>query len=280
MQIWLSLSIVTCLVAQLNAAKDSKSPSNAYGSNSFISKEILKAPMELNINFTFPENGLPPLKLNLGNVAAFLKEKDTNGNLGLPSSGKPIKKTILVNIKNPNKPKNPIPADVFHAGLPQGFQIPIQTAQLCRDFIILKCKDLCKVSQRICHSTCDGRKDCVQVCKATRSSCAKFCDSTFVADEADIKKGDGQKMVDILLPKCLRNCRNDKYCTYQCHDTCHAKLKEPAPLTDVLLTVPVSLPAMSSPSTMTGTSITSKPSTSDSIDFEKENDSEEDTEKN
>ncbi|XP_057379321.1 uncharacterized protein LOC130701381 [Daphnia carinata] len=274
MEIWLCFSIVTCLVAQLNAAKDFKSPSNTYSSNNFNNKEILKPPMELNINFTFPANGLPPLKLNLGNVAAFLKE---NGNLGLPSSGKPIKKTIMVNITNPNKPKNPIPAEVFHAGLPQGFQIPVKPVELCRDFIVSKCKDLCKVSQRICHSTCDGREDCVKICKATQSSCAKFCDSTFVADEED--KGDGQQMVGILLPKCLRNCRNDKYCTYQCHDTCHAKLKEPAPLTNVLSTVPVSLPVISSPSMMAGLSIASKPSKGDSIDFGKEDDSETSKEK-
>ncbi|KAI9551616.1 hypothetical protein GHT06_021949 [Daphnia sinensis] len=280
MQIWLCLSIVTCLVAQLNANKDSNS--NAYGSNNFnsINKEIQKPPMELNINFTFPANGLPPLKLNLGNVAAFLKENDTLGNLGLPSSGKPIKKTIMVNITNPNKPRNPIPAEVFNAGLPQGFQIPVKPVQLCRDFIVSKCKDLCKVSQRICHSTCDGRKDCVQICKATESSCGKFCDSTFDADGAGINKGDGQKMVDILLPKCLRNCRNNKYCTYQCHDTCHTKLKEPAPLTNVLSTVPLSLPAMTSPSMMTSLSIMSKPSKGDSTDVGKENDSETGKEKN
>ena len=177
-----------------------------------VRKPTIQLPLELNVNFTFPENGLPPMKINLGNVAEYLTERP-----GIPSSPK---RTVLVNIKNPNRPIRPIPSDIYAAGLPTGSLIPGDVIQPCRSFIVSKCSELCSTSVDTCRSLCDGRTDCLSSCKTGFDSCKKFCNSTF----SNIQAGDIETPSKIYLPKCLRNCRGSAACNDQCHHVCHFML--------------------------------------------------------
>lgn len=179
------------------------------------------SPMELHINFTFPENGLPPMKLNLGNVAEFLTEK--------PGQISSLKRVVLVNITNPNKPYKPIPAEIFHAGLPAGSLIPGDYAKPCRSYIVSKCNDLCLLNLESCRAICDGQGDCLDGCRANVKICSRFCNSTF--NQYDKLKGDEQELPtsSFFLPKCLRNCRGDSACNSHCHLVCHTMMDKKPP---------------------------------------------------
>jgi hypothetical protein len=212
--------------------------------------------MELHFNFTLPENGLPAIKLNMGAVSQYLDEMSkkisTMNSSSVPSK---IKKTLLVKIKNPNKPVRPIPAEVFAAGLPRGALIPGDVVKPCRKFIISTCNILCTVQQTSCRSICDGRVDCLAGCETSLRTCASFCDSTF--SQMDIKLTEAANalkdqieqidsvaqiaskvpLIDefqneipnfkFYLPKCLQNCGSNATCTNQCHYICHSVLEKP-----------------------------------------------------
>lgn len=175
-------------------------------------------PIELHINFTFPENGLPPMKLHLGNVAEYLTEK--------PGQSSSLKRVVMVNITNPNKPNYPIPAEVFAAGLPVGALIPGDIAKPCRTFIVGKCNNLCSSTLDSCQPICDGRRDCLQGCRANAQICSRFCNSTF--DQLNkLKNGEQENPTpNYFLPKCLRNCRKDRVCNSTCHRVCHTMLQK------------------------------------------------------
>lgn len=205
-------------------------------------------PMELHFNFTFPENGLPPLKLNMGVVSQYLDEmsKKISDGSSVPSK---MRKTLLVRIKNPNKPVKPIPAEVFAAGLPKGAMIPGDVVKPCRKFIVSTCNILCTVQQSSCRSICDGRIDCLAGCEVSLRTCSSFCDSTFsqldakLKEAANVLKGTLDSVVgrvplidefqneipdfNFYLPKCLQNCGYNATCINHCHYVCHSVWEKP-----------------------------------------------------
>lgn len=280
MQMWLLLATASCVIALSTARQapirnpnesnrnsgynndynrpDDNRPTNnrpTYNNN-YRRPEPPAVPMELHFNFTLPENGLPAIKLNMGAVSQYLNEMtkmiSTMNSSSVPSK---IKKTLLVKIKNPNKPVRPIPAEVFAAGLPRGALIPGDVVKPCRKFIISTCNILCTVQQTSCRSICDGRVDCLAGCETSLRTCASFCDSTF--SQMDVKLAEAANalmdkieqidsvvqisskvpLIDefqneipnfkFYLPKCLQNCGSNATCTNQCHHICHSVLEKP-----------------------------------------------------
>lgn len=208
--------LVSCLIVLLKSGRGWSSPLEE--NNRMSNRRPAVAPIELQINFTYPENGLPPMKFNLGNVAEYLTEKP-----GLPSSSKRV---VLVNITNSNRPYRPIPADVYAAGLPIGSLIPGDVVKPCRSFIISKCNDLCLINLNGCRSMCDNRVDCLSVCLTTLNSCSRFCNSTFqkLDDNAQMDENEAPNY-QVYLPKCLRNCQGNMMCSNHCHQVCHRMLQ-------------------------------------------------------
>lgn len=228
-----------------------------YNYNKYETTTRRQVPLELQLNFTFPENGLPPLKLNMGAVSQYLNEmsdkiRTMNGSF-VPEK---MKKTLLVQIKNPNKPFRPIPADVFAAGLPKGALIPGNVVQPCRKFIVSTCNALCRVQLTSCSFLCDDRRDCLTSCESSLATCSSFCDSTFSQLDDRLKvagKGADDKLdstasldsatkapqldefkneipnVNFYLPKCLQNCGGNATCIGKCHHVCHGIWMKPAP---------------------------------------------------
>lgn len=210
-------------VTVLSIGRSSDVPSTDDTSRSYNNYNDKEKSLDLHVNFTFPANGLPPLKLNLGNVARYL-----NDQAGSSYSSYPSPRVVLVNITNPNKPVKSIPADVYAKGLPSGALIPGDLAKPCRSLIVSKCKKLCLLSRKSCVTLCDGRPECHKSCKKGEKSCKLFCNSTFKKITID-----ETPRWQAYLPKCLRNCRGDLKCNAQCHKICHTLLL-PASVADVL----------------------------------------------
>lgn len=157
---------------------------------------------DLTFNFTFPPEGLPPMKLNLGNVMAYLTEKPDYS---------PAKKVVVMNIANPNKPYPPSPSG--------------DIAKPCRSYIFKKCNDMCSNTRTNCRSDCYEEPDCLRSCQNRFGYCSQSCSPA-------LKKVEGSKGNDyqLYLPKCLRNCKNDTGCINQCHMVCHQLLdRKPQP---------------------------------------------------
>lgn len=155
-------------------------------------------PVDLQINFTLPQDGLPPIKLNLGNVLNYLEEK--------PNIAYPPKKVVLMNIANPNKPYPPYnPGDI---------------AKPCRSFIYLKCNEMCVNSRNGCRYSCDGQDDCFYGCQSRFGNCMENCKSSMNKKETSTQQVDYQ----VYLPKCLGGCKNNEGCINQCHKVCHHML--------------------------------------------------------
>ena len=280
---WLLLAIGCCLISlstagrppirhpkSTNSNDDSNRQYNNYNDNNYNGNNYngnnynynkqetttgRQVPLELHLNFTFPENGLPPLKLNMGVVSQYLNEMSEKINY-MNGSFVPqkMKKTLLVNITNPNKPLKPIPSEVFAAGLPKGALIPGDVVKPCRNFIVSTCNALCRVQLRSCSFLCDGRRDCLTSCETSLKTCSSFCDSTF-SQLDDLLKLPGKGVdgvfdlmgnaenattsslldefkneipnVNFYLSKCLQNCGSNTTCVAQCHHVCHNIWQKP-----------------------------------------------------
>ena len=267
---WLLLAIGSCLISLSTAGRppirhpkssnsndDSNRQLQQTGDNKQETTTGRQVPLELQLNFTFPANGLPPLKLNMGAVSQYLNEMSEKINsMNGSFVPKKMKKTLLVNIKNPNKPVRPIPAEVFAAGLPKGALIPGDVVKPCRTFIVSTCNALCRVQLSSCSFLCDDRRDCLTSCETSLKTCSSFCHSTFSQLDELLKlaaKGLDDKFdlmgnaesatkaplldefkneipnINFYLTKCLQNCGSNESCIGKCHHVCHNIWQKPAP---------------------------------------------------
>jgi hypothetical protein len=285
---WLSLAIASCLIVLLTAGRapiykpnsngdsdrqyntydnnynnynnnnynsnNNNNYNNTYGNYHHETTTRRLVPVELHFNFSLPENGLPPLKLNMGAVSQYLNEMSQKiASINGTSFPRKMKKTLLVKIKNPNKPFRPIPAEIFAAGLPKGAIIPGNVVKPCRSFIVSRCIALCKVQTISCSSLCDGRRDCLTSCETSLKTCSSFCDSTFSELDNQLKLaeknlddnriGNTESVsraplldefkneipnVQFYLPKCLQNCGSNVTCITKCHHVCHGIWEKPS----------------------------------------------------
>lgn len=185
-------------------------------------KTTTATPIELHINLTLPENGIPPTKLSLGNVAGYLNQR--------PGGPKPTRHTVLVDIKNQNKPFKPIPVDVFQAGLPQGSLLPPDKTADCKKLITETCKTKCSAISRGCNPLCKNASGCLATCERASKTCTAACNSVKEIELFKVKED--QKLTEqakvVLLTKCLRHCKTNGLCISKCNDVCKDKLVEKA----------------------------------------------------
>jgi len=173
-------------------------------------------PFDLLIKFDMPPNGLPPTQFKLENLNE-LVPKPMNGAYG--NSPVPSSQLVVIKVDNPNKPTNPIPSDIFKAGLPAGALVAGDKGIPCRNFISKKCNDLCDNSFESCDLVCDRRFQCTASCRNIQKTCSQICNLTRTDSLSKLPPS-----ADIYLPKCLRNCAGDVQCTRRCHTLCHSVL--------------------------------------------------------
>ena len=189
-------------------------------------------PFDLFIDLKVPSNGLPPMKLNLGDISQYFptgKNSRTGQN----------ERHIVVEFQNPNRVPRPIPFSTFNAGLPVGSLVPGDIVKPCSNFIIKSCKKSCDIGSDICEKSCDNRTECIGFCKTTSKSCFQFCKSSLnmVKPPIDENESAPNKNVEDLaidhgtnntrfyLPKCLRTCNEDTTCQSDCLNFCSANFQ-------------------------------------------------------
>jgi hypothetical protein len=255
------------LISALNSATNSITPGMNSTVNSALQSLITGAvtnnaeenlkPFDLFIDLKVPSNGLPPMKLNLGDISQYFPNSIANN----PSSKKEfLERHIVVEFENPNRVPRPIPLATFNAGLPAGSLVPGDIVTPCTNLIIKSCKNSCNAGSNICEKTCDNRTECIDFCKSTAKSCFSFCKASLgmvrkPLDEFKEKLGElvevpvdhGANNTRFYLPKCLRNCNeDDSICQSDCLNFCSSNFQ---PVSRPSAAAPQDVPLPSPPTT-------------------------------
>ena len=262
------------LISALNSAANSITPGMNSTVNSALQSLITSAaannqkveekPFDLFIDLKVPSNGLPPMKLNLGDISQYFPNSISKNSNGKSGEGF-LERHIVVEFENPNRVPRPIPFSTFNAGLPVGSLVAGDIVTPCTNFIIKSCKNSCNAGSDMCEKTCDNRTECIDFCKTTAKSCFSFCkaslgmvkqqplDEVKLGEISEMPVDHGANNTRFYLPKCLRNCNEeDSTCQSDCLNFCSSNFQ---PVSRPSTAVPIPESTLPTTSTFNGDNI-------------------------